>query len=98
MLYLFTYTNTPGSAELREKFGPDHRAFRAGLGDKLKTAGPRFDGDEGPPTGSMVILEADSMEEANKIVASDPFLIEGVFTLDSSSRIDPRSWLSIEIS
>lgn len=97
MLYLFTYTNNPGSAELRDKFGPDHRAFRAGLGDKLKVAGPRFDADEGAPSGSMVILEAESMDAAKSIVESDPFLIEGVFTLDSFTRIDPRSWVNVEI-
>lgn len=98
MLYLFVYTNNPNSAELREQFGEQHRAFRAGLGDKLKVAGPRFDGDEGPPAGSMVILEAENMDAAKKIVESDPFLIEGVFSLDSFSRIDPRSWVNVEIS
>ena len=98
MLYLFIYTNNPDSAALREKFGPEHRAFRAGLGDKLKVAGPRFDGDEGPPVGSMVILEADNIDSAKTIVESDPFLIEGVFSLDSISRVDPRSWLNVEIT
>ena len=100
MLYLLVYTNKPDSEDLREKFVNEHRAFRRGLEEagKLKVAGPRFDGDEGPSSGSLVIMEADSLGQAKEIVSQDPYLTEGVFTLDSISRINPRCWKMIEIS
>lgn len=98
MLYLFIYTNKPDSAKLRKQFEEEHRAFRRGLGDKLKVAGPRFDGDDGPSVGSMVILEADNLDSAKKIVESDPYLTEGVFSLDFVSRVSPRSWVNVEIN
>ena len=98
MLYLFIYTNKPDSAKLRKQFEQEHHAFRRGLGDKLKVAGPRFAGDEDQSVGSMVILEADNIEAAKKIVESDPYLVEGVFSLDSVSRINPRCWVNVEIT
>lgn len=98
MLYLFIYSDNPGSADLRKQFEQDHRGFRRGLGDKLKVAGPRFDGDEGPSAGSMIILEADSMEAAKAVAAEDPYLVNGVFRIDSISRINPRTWVNVEIN
>lgn len=99
MLYLFLYANTSDSAQIREQFAEQHRAFRRGLNavGTLKMAGPRFVGDEGLPDGSVMIIEAESMGSAMDIAKEDPYLINGAFTLDSVSRINPRAWESVKI-
>lgn len=63
--------NDPQLAVVR----PVHREYLAKLRDagKLAISGPLTDG------GALIILEADSKEEATAIVDADPFVKAGVF-------------------
>ena len=70
----------PGGAELRKLHRPEHLA---GLEDlhaagRIRHAGPLLDA-EGAPIGSLVVFEADSLEEARAIGTRDPYVVEGVF-------------------
>ena len=42
------------------------------LGERLMVAGPILDGD-GKPMGSIIVIEAGSIEDAREFVASDPY-------------------------
>jgi uncharacterized protein len=55
---------------------PSHREYLTGLQaeNKLVISGP-FVGD----AGGLLVYEAESPEEADKLVREDPFAIEGVF-------------------
>jgi hypothetical protein len=55
---------------------PSHREYLTGLQaeNKLVISGP-FVGDE----GGLLVYEAESPEEAEKLVSEDPFAVEGVF-------------------
>lgn len=97
MLYLIIYTDNAGTGDLRKELQANHIAFRKGLGDQLKIAGPRFSEDEGPSVGSVIVVEAESMVDARAAVADDPYLVRGVFNIDSVSRINPRTWKPVEI-
>lgn len=97
MLYLIQYRDNPGTAELRKDHQQDHIGFRRGLGEQLKVAGPMFTEDEGPASGSLVILEADSLADAREKVAHDPYLVNGVFKIESVHRINPRTWKSVDL-
>jgi uncharacterized protein len=68
---------------------PDHLAFLESLGEGLKAAGPFVD-DDGKPTGSLVIINADDKASAQEIAAQDPYSIAGLF---SSVEIKPWKWL-----
>jgi uncharacterized protein YciI len=46
---------------------------------RILIAGPLLDPDGSTPRGSVVVFEADSLEEARKLAARDPYVIEGVF-------------------
>jgi uncharacterized protein len=89
MLYTLICTDKPNGLELRMKVRPAHLAFLESLGDKLKGAGPFVDG-EGKPTGSLVIIAADSLADAKAIAARDPYAIEGLF---ADVEIKPWKWL-----
>lgn len=86
MLYALICTDKPKSVDLRMSVRPDHVAFLQGLGDGLKAAGPFLD-DEGSPSGSLVVIEAGSKQEAEAIAAEDPYAKAGLF-----KTVEVRQW------
>jgi uncharacterized protein len=89
MLFALICTDKPGSLDLRLKVRADHLAFLDGLGAKTKAAGP-FVNAEDKPVGSLVIIEADNMDEAKAMAARDPYAVAGLF---ESVEIKPWKWL-----
>jgi uncharacterized protein YciI len=75
--------------ELRKANRPDHLAWLDGLGRTVVAAGP-FTDEEGNPSGSLVIIEACSLDAAKDIAAQDPYGKAGVF---ESVEIRPWKWL-----
>ena len=89
MLFALICTDKPNSLELRQQSRPDHLKFLESLGSKLKAAGP-FTNDEGSPTGSLVIIEAQNRAAISEIAGRDPYAIAGLF---ASVEIKPWKWL-----
>jgi uncharacterized protein len=89
MLFALICTDKPNSIDLRMQVRPAHLAFLDKLGGNLKAAGPFVD-DDGKPTGSLVIIQADDLADAKAIAAQDPYAIAGLF---SSVDIKPWKWL-----
>jgi uncharacterized protein YciI len=52
----------------------------------LKFAGP-FLGDDGKPTGSLVVIEADDIDEAEGDRGADPYNLAGLF-----ESVEIRAW------
>ena len=69
---------------------PDHRAYLAELFEQgaLVAAGPFTD-----DSGALFVYEADSLEEALRLVAADPFAIGGVFT-----RVVTKPWKPVFVN
>jgi uncharacterized protein len=89
MLFALICTDKPNSLELRQQSRPDHLKFLEGLGSNLKAAGP-FTNDEGSPTGSLVIIEAQNRAAISEIAGRDPYAVAGLF---ASVEIKPWKWL-----
>ena len=62
-----------GGAEIRKATRPAHLEWIATLGDKVKLGGPMLAEDGVTPVGSVIFLEADSLEDAKAIYAEDPY-------------------------
>jgi len=62
-----------GGAEIRKATRPAHLEWIETLGSKVKLAGPMLAEDGATPVGSVIFLEAESMEEAKAIYATDPY-------------------------
>lgn len=62
-----------GGAEIRKATRPAHLEWIAALGDKVKLGGPMLNEDGTMPVGSVIFLEAASLEEAKAIYAEDPY-------------------------
>ena len=86
MLFALLCTDKSNSLALRMSVRPDHLAYLASLGTKLKAAGPFLD-EAGNPNGSLVIVEAADRNEAEKMAAADPYAIAGLF-----AAVDIKPW------
>jgi uncharacterized protein len=86
MLYVILATDTPDSLEKRLSARPAHLARLQTLQDqgRLVTAGPNPAIDSADPgvagfTGSTVIAEFSSLEEAKNWANDDPYIAAGVY-------------------
>jgi len=76
MLYVIIGHDAPDARDKRPAVRPSHLAHLDPLAKagRILTAGPLLD-----RTGSLIILEADSLADAWSIVARDPYVTEGIF-------------------
>ena len=88
MLYALICTDKPGSLKLRKANRPDHLAYLESLGETLIFAGPFTETDGQTMNGSLIVVEAASLDAARSIGAGDPFAKAGVF-----ANVDIRPWL-----
>lgn len=72
-----------GAAALRVDVRPKHLEFMKGLGASAKLGGPLMSEDGEQRIGGMYVLEADSLETARRIAASDPFVMAGLFEISN---------------
>ena len=72
----------------RKAHRPDHLAFLEDLGDSLVFAGPFTEEDGQTMNGSLIVIEAPSLQAAQEIAASDPFAKAGLF-----ASVEIRPWL-----
>lgn len=72
MLFAVINTDRPASLDLRMSIRPAHLAFLESHAAKLVHGGAMLDG-EGKPCGSLLIVEAESVEEVRAMAAQDPY-------------------------
>ncbi|MFD2757299.1 YciI family protein [Gulosibacter faecalis] len=78
MPYAIITVDKPNSVELRMELRPTHLEFLTANVDRLLAAGAKKDA-EGNPTGSLLIVEADSLDDAQRFAAEDPYAVAGLF-------------------
>ena len=88
MLYALICTDKPGSLAARKANRPNHLAYLKSLGETLVLAGPFTETDGQTMNGSLIVVEAASIDAARKIAANDPFARLGIF-----ASVDIRPWL-----
>jgi uncharacterized protein YciI len=88
MLFAVMCTDKPNALQLRMDTRPEHIVFLDDLNAKggLAFAGPFLD-DDGKPNGSLVVITAETIEEARTIAAADPYAKAGLF-----AQVDVRPW------
>lgn len=85
----------PGALPVRLQHRPEHLESLAVLDrqGRMHHAGAILD-EAGSPCGSVVVFSAESIEAARAIVASDPFVVHGVFerhTVYETKRAFPQT-------
>jgi uncharacterized protein YciI len=80
MLYVLICKDKPGDGLARRMAArPDHLAYLQSLGDKVRIGGAILTADEKEPRGSVLIVEAATLDEARAIAAADPYAKADVF-------------------
>ncbi len=76
MLFAMIGKDGPRGQELRKIYREEHLTNLKKLQEagKLPLAGPFTDG-----SGSLVVFDAENIEEARKIADRDPYVIHGIF-------------------
>lgn len=77
-LYAIMAWDGPGGAVARTEFRAAHFAHIETIMDKIAIAGPLHD-DAGGFAGSLVVVRANSREDAEAILKSDPYFVGGVW-------------------
>ena len=91
MLYALMCKDKPDSLELRLATRPPHVEYLTSLeaSGVLKMAGPLL-GDDEKPIGSLLVISAGDMKEAEAIAAGDHYAMAGLF---ASTEIRAFNWV-----
>ncbi|MBX5220803.1 YciI-like protein [Rhizobium sp. NLR8a] len=91
MLFALLCTDKPGHLNVRLETRPTHLAYLDKLNaeGKLSMAGPFLD-DEGKACGSLVLVKAETAQEAKALADADPYAMAGLF---ESVDIKPFNWV-----
>jgi len=92
MYYIATYRDRPDAGEARQKFRPEHAAYRISLGTRLLTAGPLLGPDGKTSIGSLLVFEASDQAAAEAFAGGDPLVREGALDLVSVIGFIPRAF------
>jgi uncharacterized protein len=79
MLFLLRCTDKPDARELRAATRPSHLAYLEERAGMVKLGGPWLDPADGGPLGSLLVIEAESLEAAHAFAAADPYAEAGLF-------------------
>jgi uncharacterized protein YciI len=78
MLYAIIAQDKANGVEHRLATRPEHLDHLNSMGDKIVFAGALY-GEDDKPQGSLMVIEAGSLEEAKAMAEADPFVKRGVF-------------------
>lgn len=89
-LYVFNGLDRSGALELRKATREAHLAWIASLSPRVKIGGPVLADDGETPVGSMLVVEAATLEAAQVLFAEDPYAVAGLW---QSTSVRPFNWL-----
>ncbi|CAA2100759.1 YciI family protein [Variovorax paradoxus] len=83
MIFVFHLLDKPGTAELRTTVRPEHKAYLAGVADRIAFAGPLLADDGKTMVGSLLAIDFDSRADAEAWQAGEPFTRAGLYASSS---------------
>jgi uncharacterized protein YciI len=89
-LYVFHGLDKPGALELRKATRATHLAWLEAQTPRVKIGGPMLAEDGATPVGSMLVVEAETLDEAKALFAQDPYTLAGLW---EETSVRPFNWL-----
>jgi uncharacterized protein YciI len=83
LIYAITLMDKPGSADLRLRVRPEHKAYLAAVADRMAFAGPLTTDDGKTMIGSLLAIDFESRDAAHAWLAAEPFTKAGVYASTS---------------
>jgi uncharacterized protein len=78
-MYAIICFDRPDSAALRDRHRAAHQDFLKINSAKILYGGPLKDAPDGPSTGALIVVDCATREEAESLIAADPFRQGGVY-------------------
>ena len=79
MLFVIFCKDDPSTPTRRDEFYDAHRAYLKSASIKIVIAGPYTLPDSDQKIGSMLVVEAESLQQAMDFQTNDPFALNGVW-------------------
>ncbi len=90
MLYVAMCHDKPGHLDVRLATREAHLAWLKTLGARARIGGPFFDDAGETMCGSVLVIEAESFDDAKATFATDPYAAAGLF---ANVEIKPWRWV-----
>ncbi|MFN0265073.1 YciI family protein [Tepidamorphus sp. 3E244] len=90
MLFAAICRDKPDSLEIRMNARPAHLEHLKTHADSVRLAGPLLADDGETPCGSLLVIEAEDVIEARKILDADPYADAGLF---ETIELSPWKWV-----
>jgi uncharacterized protein YciI len=88
--YVFYGLDGPDGLAIRKTTRPAHLDFIRSLGGRVRVGGPMLGADGGAPVGTMLVIEAETLDDAKATMANDPYAHAKLF---KSTDIRPFDWI-----
>jgi uncharacterized protein YciI len=89
--YAIFATDKPDMLAVRERVRPAHRAYvRNGAAEHsvfVRLGGPTLDMQAATMNGTLLVIEAEHIDDVHRFVSGDPYMHAGIF-----ERVDIRPW------
>lgn len=89
MLFAAMLKARPGIAEIRNRLREAHDAYWDPQMTRIWLAGPLLAEEGGDRIGQIMIVEADSSDEAHALISGDPYFVNGCFETFSVTAFRP---------
>jgi uncharacterized protein YciI len=78
MLFMVRFTDKPDRLDVRQAHLSAHMAWLAAHADAIRIGGPLRETPDADPVGAMWLVEAESREGVEAMLATDPFWVNGL--------------------
>ncbi|AMR82057.1 YciI family protein [Cupriavidus nantongensis] len=88
--YAIFATDKPGMSAVRERVRPAHRAYLRSADRHrvlVRLGGPTLDVSDDAMNGTLLVIEAEHIEDVERFLHGDPYMHAGLF-----ERVEVRPW------
>jgi uncharacterized protein len=89
-LFVFHGLDKADGLDVRKATRAAHLAWIDQLAPQVKIGGPMLADDGQTPVGSMLVVEAETLDAAKALFAADPYALAGLW---QSTSVRPFNWL-----
>lgn len=95
MFFAILCDDNANSLHVRLETRAAHLEYLGGFEGRVKFAGPQLAADGETPIGSLIIIEAEDMQDAERFAHNDPYAKAGLFKTSTIRSIRPvlGEWL-----
>ena len=79
MIFSFILIDKPDAGDLRQRIRPEHKAYLAGVAERMAFAGPLEADDGQAMLGSLLAIDFPSRDAAHAWLADEPFTRAGLY-------------------